>query len=303
MRMRIKLRSIRQLMCAAMLLAPLAIQAQSIAISPSYTSIGVNGTVQYTATVTGLANTSVTWSVNSIKGGNSTFGTITTGGLYTAPATIPSGGITVSALGSDQKTSAIVYVAVEPVGPSISAISPSPIPIGSYTVTLTGTGFAKGAIARTPGVNLPTTFVSPTTLTASGYQRTAGAVTFQVMNPETLWGPGFTAQFAASGPPPPQTISPTSATVKLGTTQQFVSSGATSWSATAGTVSSSGLYTAPSTMPSSSSVTVTATGPGGSASAAVTLQVLNPQTISPVTVSLSLGATQQFTSTGATSWA
>ena len=55
-------------------------------------------------------------------------------------------------------------------------------------------------------------------------------------------------------------------------------------------------------MPSSSSVTVTATGPGGSASATVTLQVLNPQTISPTGISLSLGATEQFTSAGATTW-
>src|SRR6202041_2938922 len=36
---------------------------------------------------------------------------------------------------------------------------------------------------------------------------------------------------------------------------------------------------------------------------ALTLQVLNPQTILPVTVSLNLGGTEQFTSAGATAWA
>ncbi len=196
-----------------------------------------------------------------------------------------------------------MYVAVEPVGPSISSISPNPIPTGSYKVTLTGTGFQKGAIVNTGGANLSTTFVSSTTLTAAGYQGKAQSATFRVENPGTLWGPAFTVQFVASGPPPPQTIAPTSATVKLGSTQQFTSSGATSWSATAGTISGSGLYTAPATMPASSSVTVTATGPGGSASAAVNLEVLNPQTIAPTAVSLNLGATQQFTSAGATGWA
>jgi len=135
---------------AAALLAPNALIAQSITISPGYTTVGVNGTVQYTATVTGLANTAVTWSVSGVKGGNSTYGTITTGGLYTAPAKIPSNGVTVSALGSDKKTSGIVYVAVEADGPSISAISPSPIPTGSYTVTITGTGFLKGANGQKP---------------------------------------------------------------------------------------------------------------------------------------------------------
>jgi uncharacterized protein (DUF1800 family) len=300
-----KRRGLGPLWCLAALLAPGALHAQSINISPGYTTVRVDGTVQYAAKVTGLANTTVTWSVSGVKGGNATNGTITPGGLYTAPATIPANGITVSALGSDGKTSAIVYVAVEPVGPSISSISPNPIPVGSYSITVTGTGFQNGAIVRTPGVNLSTTFVNSTTLRTSGYQAAAGAVPFQVENPGTLWGPAFNATFATSKPPAPpaqQTISPTSATVKLGSTQQFSSSGATSWSATAGSISPSGLYTAPSTMPSSSAVTVTATGPGGAASAAVTLQALNPQTISPSTVSLNLGATQQFTSAGATAW-
>ena len=301
--MRMQQRNIGLLINLATLLVPAALQAQTVKISPGYTTVGVNGTVQYTATVTGLTNTTVTWSVNSVKGGNATYGTITTAGLYTAPAAIPANGITVTALASDNKTSATVYVAVEPPGPSITSVSPSPIPVGSYSVTITGTGFKSGAMARTPGVNLTTTFVNSTTLTTGGYQGKAGSTTFQVQNPGTLWGPAFTVQFVASGPPPPQTISPTSATVKLGATQQFTSSGATSWSATAGSVSSAGLYTAPSIMPSSSSVTVTATGPGGSASAAVTLQVQNPQTISPTSVSLNLGATQQFTSAGATTWA
>jgi hypothetical protein len=300
--MQMKRRSVGLFISATALLVASALQAQSIKISPSYTTVGVNGTVQYLAQVTGLANTQVSWSVNRVRGGSATYGTITTSGLYTAPAKVPSNGITVTALGSDNKTSATVYVAVEPSGPSISSISPNPIPIGTYTVTLTGTGFQKGAIARTPGVNLSTTFVSSTTLTTSGYQGSAGTVAFQVENPGTLWGPAFLATFVASGPPAPQTISPKTVTVTLGSTQQFTSSGAATWTTTAGTISASGLFAAPAVMPSSSLVTVTATGPGGSASAAVTLQALNAQAISPLTVSLNLGAQQQFTSAGATAW-
>ncbi len=185
--------------CVAALLATGALKAQSIGIQPGYTTVGVNQTQQYTAAVTGLANKTVTWSVSGVKGGNSTNGTITAGGLYTAPATIPANGITVSALGSDGKTSAIVYLAVEPAGPSISAISPAPIPVGSYKITVTGNGFKSGAIVRTPGVNLSTTFVNSTTLTTSGYQGSAGTVAFQVENPGTLWGPAFNATFGASG--------------------------------------------------------------------------------------------------------
>ncbi len=127
---------------------------------------------------------------------------------------------------------------------------------------------------------------------------------FQVENPGSLWGPALSVPFTGSsgGGSTAQTISPTSASVKLGATQQFTSSGATSWSATAGTVSSSGLYTAPATMPASSAVTVTAKGPNGSAAASVTLVSGAVQTVTPASASLALGATQQFTSTGATSW-
>src|ERR1700722_17361984 len=124
--------------CVAALLATGALKAQSIAIQPGYTTVGVNQTVQYSATVTGLANKTVTWSVSGVKGGTAPYGAITTGGLYTTPATIPPNGITVSALGSDGKTSATVYVAVEPRGPKISSISPNPIPVGSYKITVTG---------------------------------------------------------------------------------------------------------------------------------------------------------------------
>lgn len=50
----------------------------------------VAGQQQFTASVTGTTNTSVSWQVNSIAGGNSTVGTIDSTGLYTAPTTIPS---------------------------------------------------------------------------------------------------------------------------------------------------------------------------------------------------------------------
>jgi len=280
-----------------------ALYAQSITISPGYTTIGVNATVPYSAAVTGLTPATVTWGVNGIAGGNATIGKITTGGMYTAPGTIPSGGsVLITALGSDKKTEGTEYLVIAPAGPTITATTPaSPIPAGNYTVTLTGSGFVKGAYAMENNARYGATFVNSTTLKVSGYEG-AGPSSFSVQNPGTLWGPAFAVTFGAVGPPPPQTISPTTASVSLGATQQFQSSGATGWTATAGTITSSGLYMAPATMPSSSTVTVKATGPGGTATATVTLVNPNPQVVTPATVSLDLGATQQFTSTGATVW-
>ena len=288
---------------ALIAIAPGVLSAQSVAISPGYTTIGVNATLQYTATVTGLANTAVTWSVSGKVTGNATYGTITTGGLYTAPATIPANGITITALASDKKTSSTVYVNVAPAGPTITSIAPSPIPTGAYTITLTGVGFQKGATVSEGGVaNITTTFVNSTTLTASYWHSATGPGTFLVMNTGTLWSAPFAVTWIASGPPPPQAIAPTTVSVNLGGTQQFTSANATSWSATAGIISTTGLYTAPAVMPASSKVTVKATGSGGTVSATVTLVNPNPQVIAPATVTLTLGATQQFTSTGATNW-
>jgi hypothetical protein len=46
-------------------------------------------TLQLTAAVTGASNTSVTWSVNGILGGNATSGTISAVGMYIAPTDLP----------------------------------------------------------------------------------------------------------------------------------------------------------------------------------------------------------------------
>jgi hypothetical protein len=68
--------------------SPAAAPAVKVAISPKHAAVVViTQPQQFTASVTGNANKSVTWSVNKIVGGNSTVGTISATGLYTPPAT------------------------------------------------------------------------------------------------------------------------------------------------------------------------------------------------------------------------
>ncbi len=278
---------------AILLLSP-CLAAQSISITPGYVTIGVKGTAQYSAAVTGLTNKAVTW---SLYGSPGVSGSISASGLYTAPAAVPLVPVLIIALGSDKKTTAAEYVNVAAVGPTIKSISPNPISTGTYTATLTGTGFQPGAEVVTGGVQLVTTYVNSTTIKITGFQASPATIGVQVVNPGTLPGPSFSVAFKAATP---QTISPTTATVAVGAKQQFTSSGATSWTASAGTISTSGLYTAPATLPASNKVTVTATGVNGSASSTVTL--IAPQTIAPLTASLNLGAKQQFTSNVAATW-
>jgi hypothetical protein len=61
-----------------------------ISIAPTSATVQTSNTQTFTATVTGSANTQVTWLVNGIAGGNTTLGTISIGGVYTAPASVPS---------------------------------------------------------------------------------------------------------------------------------------------------------------------------------------------------------------------
>ena len=61
-----------------------------VALSPAKATVRIRATQQFTATVQGTANQSVLWKVNGIASGNSTVGTISGSGVYTAPASVPS---------------------------------------------------------------------------------------------------------------------------------------------------------------------------------------------------------------------
>src|SRR6202000_3097480 len=108
------------------------------------------------------------------------------------------------------------------------------------------------------------------------------------------------------------TISPTNAALTTGATQQFTVSGTWSdgsnttpsvtYSATGGTITAAGLYTAPSA--TAGTFTVTATQQGGTLTASATVTVsatLKTIPVSPASVAMSTGATQQFTASGTSS--
>lgn len=86
----------------------------SVAISPTNATVRVSRGKQFTATVSNTSNTAVTWKVNGITGGNSTVGTIGTGGLYRAPSSVPSpAAVTVTAVSvADTSKSASAGVTV-----------------------------------------------------------------------------------------------------------------------------------------------------------------------------------------------
>jgi chitodextrinase len=76
-------------------------------VSPRNVTLTPGEAQQYTATLPGGGSPAVTWSVDGVNGGNSTVGTITTGGVYAAPAS--AGTHTVTATSATQAGSATAY--------------------------------------------------------------------------------------------------------------------------------------------------------------------------------------------------
>src|SRR6266496_90755 len=160
--------------------------ASSITLTPTSSTIYAGQTVTYTATVNGTTNQAVIWSVNGVVGGNSTVGTIT-GGLYQSPSAMPSPNqITIRAVSeTNANAAANASVTINNAIPHISEVTPESFQSpASFTLTISGTGFANGAVVTWGTTPLNTTFVSTTQLTASGNQPTLTKwVTVSVTNP------------------------------------------------------------------------------------------------------------------------
>ena len=118
-----------------------------ITISPTSASVNAGGTQQFTATVTGSTNTAVTWQVNSVPNGNSTVGTISTSGLYTAPTTVPSPAtVTITAV-SQADTSKTASAAVTVViGVAVTPSSATVAAGGTQQFSAAVTGTANAAV-------------------------------------------------------------------------------------------------------------------------------------------------------------
>jgi serine protease len=97
----------------------------TVSVSPISGSLqaGSGTTQSFTATVGSTLNTQVTWQVNTIAGGNATVGTVSSAGVYTVPATVPSPAtVTVTATSvADATRSASAMV-------TITAAAPPPAP-------------------------------------------------------------------------------------------------------------------------------------------------------------------------------
>jgi hypothetical protein len=136
-----------------------------LSVSPKAVVVVAGRTSQFTTT--GGTGT-VSWSVDNISGGSAAVGTITTGGLYTAPAA--AGTHTVTASASGQFSNAAVYVSSNPgmfthhndksrTGANLNEIVLTPANVNSSTfgklATFTTDGIAHASPLYVANVNIP----------------------------------------------------------------------------------------------------------------------------------------------------
>jgi DNA-binding beta-propeller fold protein YncE len=198
----------------------------AVTITPTTATVKLQATQQFTATVTGNSDTDVTWSVNSVTGGNATVGTVTTQGLYTAPA---------NALNSS----------------SVSVTATSVADTSKYaSATVTISSGATVTVFPTAGITL---------------------------------SPGETYQFT-------DTVTNIIDTSTQATAVYWYVNGVQGGNATTGTITTTGLYTAPSQIGASNTFVVKATLQSDSTSSgqtnatvipvgAPTLSTVNPSTV------------------------
>lgn len=306
-----------------------------VTVSPKTATVTTGLTQKFSASVTNTSNTAVTWQVNSVTGGSATTGTISAAGLYTAPATIPTGAVTVKAISAADNTksdTATVTVTTVPVISITLSPTSSSVQAGigkqNFTATLMNDTGAKGVTWSLSGTGcsgatcgtLTSATTTSVTYNAPASVPSPAAVTLKATSiaDTTKSSTAAITVTAAVG----VSIAPTAATINVTKTQNFtatVSNDAqnkgVTWTltgtgcsgTTCGTLSAtssvSGVaitYTAPTSVPSPAAVTLKAasvTDAARTASATITVVPAIAVTVAPTTANVTVSLTQNFTAT------
>jgi hypothetical protein len=263
----------------------------SVSLSPQTAALQPAQQTQFMATLSGTTDTAVTWHTSG--------GTVTSGGLYTAPSL--NGTYTVTATSSaDSTKSASATITVSQSTQVSISVSPYTANIQTggqqqFTASVLGTSNTGVAWKATAGtVTMSGLYTAPST--AGTYTVTATSAADSTKSASSTITVSQPAQVSIS-------VSPYTANIQTGGQQQFTASvlgtsnTGVAWKANGGTVTTSGLYTAPST---AGTYTVTATSVADSTkSASSTITVSQPAqvsiSVSPGSASIQTGGQQQFT--------
>lgn len=287
-------------------------------------------TTTLTAIVSNTTNTAVEWSVNGAIGGNAAVGTISDGGLFTAPGILPSP-VTVqvqaASVADPTKTASVILTIVSDVAVNLSppaasielgaqqafqaGVTSAGNPNTGITWALSGSGCfgsscgsisSNGLFTAPPILPSPPTETISATSVADPSKKATVSVTVTASFGFTLSGPssvnaGTSAGYAATLTP----VANSNPSLAI----SWSVSGAGCSNAACGAIVASGsgaaaTYTAPTIVPSPNLVTVTATPAAAPLKAAsITVQITGPTnvtvTLAPTSATLAIGNRQTFT--------
>jgi len=242
-----------------------SVTVSGVAVSPSTAT----GSTTFSATVSGSGSPSqtVTWAA--------TAGTITSGGVFTAPAATASAQtITITATSTVDPTKyGTATVTIPAAVPTVTGVSVSP-----GTASVAG-GATQQFNATVAGTNSPSQSVTWSatagTISSSGLftapTATSAAQTITItatsVADSSKSGTATVTVAAAAPTVTSVTVSPSAASISSGGTQQFSAAvvgtntpaQTVTWSATGGSINASGLFTGPAVTGASQTITVTAT--------------------------------------------
>jgi hypothetical protein len=262
----------------------------TVTITPTTATLQLGKTQQFTGTVTGSTNVSLTWKVNDVVGGNTTLGTVNQSGLYTAPAAAPSPNTVsvtaVSAADTNKSASASVTVNA-PISVSPASITVAATQTQQFSALVTfstntavtwqvndvaGGDATHGTISDTGLYTAPNSVPNPRTVTIKAISK---ADTTQ------------TATATVTVTAPPIVITPTNVTVPAGAYQGFAASAGNNsitpiWSVSCqsqapggcGSIDKNGIFLAPNSPPPGGTVTINAAVADGSAAPSNTIATI-----------------------------
>lgn len=262
----------------------------SVTVSPTNITLSASQTQQFTAAATGTTDTRVTWSLAP------QVGSISATGLYTAPGNIGAAPspqtvtITATSANGTTGTATVFLTPPPPSNPVTLTLGPGNVTllgaqVQGFTATLTGASNsslvwslspALGSISNGGAYTAPAAISSPATVTVTV---------------KSVADPSKSASAVVNLQPNPP-VTPASAALTAGNTQQFAAPGATLWSVTpaVGSISATGLFTAPATAPNPQTLTVTATFPnGGTSTASVVLTATQRAPSLPLPIRVNAG--------------
>jgi Abnormal spindle-like microcephaly-assoc'd, ASPM-SPD-2-Hydin len=255
----------------------------AITVTPGSATLAAGNTQQFAGNVTGTSNTGVTWSVSGSGCGGAACGTISSSGIFVAPASVPSPAVvnvkaTSVADPTKSASASVTIVAAVVVLLSVSPASASVPTVGTQLFTASVTGTSNTAVTwglsgtGCSGSSCGTISTSGSSAVYSAPIVAPAPATVTVTATSSADPTKSASSSVTVVPVVAVTVSPASASVTAGATQQFSASvtgtlnTAVGWSVTGtgcngaacGTVSSNGFYTAPATAPSPAIVAVTA---------------------------------------------